>query len=65
MVPTVEPELDAETLAEIEDALALPIGHVASVREDGRILVALNSDGVDLLRLGFLDLADPRGGPRR
>lgn len=53
-------EVDPELIREIEEAMALPIGHVAAVTEDGRILVHLNEDGMDLLALGFLTAEDPR-----
>lgn len=51
-------EVDPQTVEEIEQAMALPIGHVEDVRQDGTIRVQLSDDGMDLIALGLLAIHD-------
>lgn len=45
-----------ELVAEIEEAMSIPVGTVQSVDKDGRVYITLNEEGYLMVMSGMLEL---------
>ena len=49
-------EASPELVAEIEEAMSIPVGTVQSVDKDGRVYITLNEEGYLMVMSGMLEL---------